>query len=302
MSVHTRTVLLAGLLLCQTAIPFIITPPSWQTAWFRGLMVVMFIGLLTTANGYRVSQLQQIRQMRLKIARDLHDDIGASLSSMALRIEFVRRHLTENWKKEREHLSTATLDAHHTANALRDIVWMLNPEHDRIDDIIGRMEDCASKLLVNINYTLNVDDSDELPVLDMEFRRNLILIYQETLNNIVKHAKATRVDITARTEQHAFHVTILDNGIGFDERTVKKGQGLKSLRERTEQIGGALEIISSPGRGTRVRLVAKFPPTPIMMRAKTTVLNHYQSAAEKIGMKLSSRRTQRGQRPCTTLH
>jgi len=70
---HTRTVLLAGLLLCQTAISFIITPLSRQTAWFRGLMVVMFIGLLTAANGYRVSELQQIRQMRLKIARDLLD-------------------------------------------------------------------------------------------------------------------------------------------------------------------------------------------------------------------------------------
>ena len=264
------------------SIPLIITPPFWQTTWFRGLMVVLFIGLLAAAYNYRVSQLLQVERMRLRIADDLHDDIGSSLSSIGLRMDVVRKHLKENYTKEREHLSTAILDTRHTADALRNLVWMLNPEHDRIDDIIGRMKDGASKLLVNINHSFQTDDHTTLPILDMEFRRNLILIYQETLNNIIKHAKATQVDIIARTEQDAFHLMIVDNGIGFDEETIRKGHGLNSLRHRAEQIGGTLEIQSSPGKGTTIHFVARIPPPPFVVKAKTAVVNRYRSVAETI--------------------
>jgi len=199
-----------------------------------------------------------MERMRLRISSDLHDDIGSSLSSIALITDMVRHRLPRDLQ-ERQQLSDVSRAARNTADALRDIVWLINPEHEKLDDIILRMKDGASKLLTGIEYAFHCPENALNSVLDMEFRRNVLLMFKEALHNIAKYSRATHVDISIGEEQQEFQMTIADNGIGFDEATITRGNGLNNLRRRAEKIGGNMTITSSPGRGTVVQLRARIP-------------------------------------------
>jgi ligand-binding sensor domain-containing protein/signal transduction histidine kinase len=241
-----------------TSVQIIITPPFWQRWWFRILTAAVIIAVLTAAYNYRVSKLLEMERMRVRIASDLHDDIGSSLSSIALITDMVRKNLPPENQGGRQ-LADVSRAARHTADALKDIVWIITPEHEKVDDIILRMKDAAAKLLVGIDYSFHCTDNAIGSVLDMEFRRNVLLMYKETLNNLAKYSHATHVDITLGELHQMFQMTIKDNGIGFDEATIQHGNGLKNLRHRAEKIGGTIKIRSSPGGGTTVDLIARIP-------------------------------------------
>lgn len=240
------------------SIPITITPPYWATWWFRSLIALLSIGILTSAYQYRVSKLLEMERMRVRIASDLHDDIGSSLSGIALITDMVRNHLPPD-QKDRQHLMEASHAARHTADALKDIVWIINPEHDKLDDIVLRMKDSAAKLLMGIDYRFDCQENAMSSVLDMEFRRNVLLIYKETLNNIAKYAHATKVEIAVKEADKILHLRVTDNGIGFDEATIIRGNGLKNLRARAAKIGGTIEIRSAPDKGTTMQLDARIP-------------------------------------------
>lgn len=235
-----------------------IRPPFWKEPWFIVLVILAVIGILALAYNYRVSQLLKIERLRVRIASDLHDDVGSSLSAIALMTEMVSRKLPAA-SSERKQLSGAVVATRNTADALRDIVWLINPEHEKLDDMLLRMKDAAAKLLMNIDHTFTSDVNGIDNVLDMEFRRNAILIYKEILNNTLRHSQATKVEINVSITNSTFRLRVTDNGKGFDETTVKRGHGLNNLRARTQKIGGTLTIHSTPGTGTTTELSARIP-------------------------------------------
>ena len=238
------------------SLPISIGPPFYKEWWFRILVAVVIIGAMTLGYNYRVSQLLAMERLRLRIAGDLHDDIGSSLSGIALMTDIVRNHIPKE-SKDYQFLTTANFAARQTTDALRDIVWIINPEHDKPEDIILRMKSAASILLANMSYSFD-HPSKELPALDMEFRRNLILVYKEILNNIAKHSKAKHVKINVETNGKTFVLSIQDDGVGFDteEAAKKDGHGLSSLQRRAEKLNGVITIESSPGHGTTTTLKA----------------------------------------------
>lgn len=236
----------------------VIDPPFWQTWWFRTLVVAALASILLAIHNYRISKLLEVERMRVRIASDLHDDIGSSLSSIALITDMVRSSLTSHVPQQ-EQLMNVTRAARSTADSLRDIVWIISPEHDRLDDIILRMKDSAAKLLLGTKYTFHCTNDSLGSSLSMEFRRNLLLLYKEALNNIAKYAKATKVDISIRDESGLLHLDVTDNGIGFDITQVQKGNGLNSMKMRAGKIGGSIEIASTPSKGTSIRLRARIP-------------------------------------------
>ena len=155
-------------------------------------------------------------------------------------------------------LSDASRAARHTADALKDIVWIINPENDKIEDITLRMKDSAAKLLVGVDYTFECQAGGLSSVLDMEFRRHLLLIYKDILNNIAKHARATRVVIRVGQANGFLSMEARDNGVGFVECDIQRGNGLSNLRKRAAEMGGTIDIASCAGRGTTVTLRAPF--------------------------------------------
>lgn len=233
-----------------------IDPPYWQTWWFRGLIGTIVLAMVAGAYRYRVAKLLEMERMRLRIASDLHDDIGSSLSGIALVAETLtsRQGLED---RDRQHLSDVTRTARRTADALRDIVWLVNPEHDSLDDLYLRLKDAATMVLTGTEHTIATSGASLSTTMSLEFRHNLILIYKEILNNIAKHARAKHVSIEIRHEGDELTLQIADDGIGFDPAVATHGNGLRNLQQRAGQMGGIMHLESAPGRGTTVRLTAR---------------------------------------------
>jgi len=240
------------------SIKIIIAPPFWKTWWFRALVAVAIIGVLAFAYNYRVSKLLEIERTRLRIARDLHDDVGSSLSSIALTAELLQKESVTDSLADRR-LTRVHETAQKLSRNLKEIVWAIDPQRDKFDDLLLHMKETAEELLgqKGISYTLDVPP-DELPQsLKMEFRRNLFLIYKEMLHNVVKHAEATKVEIALTKTNGVLQLEVADNGKGFGDGKAGNGSGLKSMRARSEELNGKLEIESQPELGTRVTLNAK---------------------------------------------
>lgn len=196
--------------------------------------------------------------MRLRIANDLHDDIGSNLSSIALTNEMVAKNFPQNDEVRSQLLATGS-SARQTANALRDIVWLIHPEHDTVEDMIFKLRDTASVLLGEIEHSFQCPEDALKKIRDIGFKRNLFLVFKEILHNIASHSSATNVSIQIKEHRRLLEMRIADNGRGFDPASQTSGNGLKSLRLRASQMGGSVTIESLPGRGTTVIILARIP-------------------------------------------
>lgn len=143
-----------------------------------------------------------------------------------------------------------------TIDSLRDIVWFLDPTNDSLSDLVLRMKETARTMLSGVSFQFDsVGDIDGAKP-SLELRRNLFPMYKEILHNVAKHARARRVEINLENSPRTFHLRVWDDGVGFDEKTVRLGNGLKNLRRRAADLGGTIDIDSRPGQGTTVTFQA----------------------------------------------
>ncbi len=236
---------------------------SWLSESVLQIGIIIEMTLLSFALGNRINTIKQNEErekalIRSRIASDLHDEIGSNLSSISLSSQMIKNSndLNENDKKQLEDI-TAT--AKETAESIKDIIWFINPDHDNPEDFVTRMRDTASKMLQGIQYTFDACECKSISNKDLQFRRNFSLIYKEILHNIVKHSKASLIDITIKEEPNRLSLKVTDNGIGFDEKNVNPlhGEGIKNLKRRANEIDGTLNITSRAGKGTSVFLRVK---------------------------------------------
>ncbi len=231
----------------------------WQTGWFWGLALLVAVGLigalLLIAHRSRVRRLLEVEETPRRTADDLHDDIGAKMSSIALMVDMAGRsgRLTE---EERQRLAEAAQSARQVVDDLRDTVWLIDAGHDQLSDLILRMEKVARHMLQGTGHRIIRPDAAAVPpaALGMEMRRHVLMIFKEALHNTLRHSQASHVEalIDVRGGTLAFEVT--DDGQGFNEAAVEAGHGLASMRRRARRIGGHLDVDSQPGQGTSVRL------------------------------------------------
>ncbi len=197
-----------------------------------------------------------LEQERARIAKDLHDDLGANLTQIVFlseRVEVARHDGQESapWFN----LIPAT--ARRTIQSLDEIVWAINPRHDSLESLANYLSQFAQEHLALARVRCVLDVPTVLPSvpLNAEVRHNLLLTTREALQNAVTHARATEVQLTLKLIGDELTIAIADNGIGFDPRTVSpESNGLQNMRRRMEEIGGRLEINSRPGQGTTVFL------------------------------------------------
>ncbi|NND44350.1 MAG: hypothetical protein HKN58_03430 [Xanthomonadales bacterium] len=237
----------------EVQLPVTVLPAYWQTAWFRGAVVIALLGLLWFAHRYRVRRLLELEKMRLRIASDLHDELSGELSSIALSSAIARRkgYLEES---ERHRLEEIESTSRHVIGGLRDLVWTINPEHDSIPATVRRMRETASQLLESLEWTFDEDWTQAREVMAMTVRRDLYLVFKEALTNIVRHARATRVSIRLATMDDRLRLEVEDDGAGFDVSASGDGTGLASVRRRARRLGATLDVSSGPGKGTRIRM------------------------------------------------
>lgn len=242
----------------EAHVSFVIRPPFWQRAWFIFLAAVSLCVLVYTLYRYRIRQLMELQRMRNNISRNLHDDIGASLSNINILNALTLRNLPDP-KKAESYLVQSSEDIQRISESLSDIVWNVNPMNDDPDQVYSHMKRYAADMLEgkNIQAHLDFPPPGSKAHLSMDKRRDFFLIFKEAINNMAKYSQATKAKIALHEEGNMLHLHIEDNGIGFDPVNVRAGNGLHNMRQRAENWGAGLEIESMLGKGTRIRLHMK---------------------------------------------
>ncbi|MDX1741015.1 MAG: sensor histidine kinase, partial [Rhodothermales bacterium] len=190
-------------------------------------------------------------QTRLRIAADLHDDIGSNLSGIALMTESAA-----DSADGRDRLMEISRFARSMVDSLRDIVWSIDPDSDSTEQLIDRMKDAASTILAGTRHSFETR-GEFLQAPSPVFQRNVFLIFKEAIHNVARHAKANHVAITVESENGTLTLTVTDDGVGFVSDASSDGLGLKSMTRRAERISGRLSVDSAPGSGTTLRLTAR---------------------------------------------
>lgn len=232
-----------------------ILPPFWQKLWFQLLVAAILMGTILLIYRYRVSRLLEMQRLRLRVAEDLHDDLGSNLSAVALLGESLLRR-GQLQEHQREQLQRIASSARRMVEDLRDIVWMVDPKQDTLQDLVTRMREVAKDLLSETNYSFEGPPAGSTETLGMETRRQLFLVFKEAVHNAACHAAAKQVDIALRREANQLVLSVSDDGKGFAEGGAA-GQGLRSMKRRAERMDAQLDIQSGQGEGTRVMLRVK---------------------------------------------
>jgi ligand-binding sensor domain-containing protein/signal transduction histidine kinase len=233
---------------------FDVQPFFYQTWWFYLLSVAAVAAALWRVHRFRVARVIEMERVRTRIASDLHDDIGASLSQIAVLSE-VAHTVAAGDDRVAAPLERVARLSRESVDAMSDIVWAIDPHRDTPAHLATRMRRLASELLTarGIELEFDADDPDRLH-LGADIRREVYLIFKEALTNIVRHARATRVHVRVSRTGRRLSIVVSDDGIGFEPRDARDGCGLQSMMRRAATVRGTLDVQSSAGRGTTVTL------------------------------------------------
>ncbi|MBP9550196.1 MAG: ATP-binding protein, partial [Chitinophagales bacterium] len=219
-----------------------------------GVIALLLVFGLLLRNRYRIKQQVKQLKMRNEIAIDLHDEVGSSLSSIKMLSEIAStQHNNENYLNEL--LGKININAKETAEKMHDIIWMINPRNDQMENILQRMEKFLYEMCTarNILFEFQNNMSDDIE-LTMIQRKDILLIFKEAINNAVKYGEATQIEVSINFVQNQVSLIIKDNGKGFDINTIQPGNGLDSMQMRAKELNGLLSIKSQLNHGTEISL------------------------------------------------
>jgi len=245
---------------------FYIQPFYYQTWWFYSVCSVAAVGLVAGLVAWRIRELRKLHRLeqqtaivseRTRIAKDLHDGLGADLTRLALLADLAGGEASAG---AGEHLQKLSRSSREAARVLKEMIWIANPANDTVEGLVSRISQTAEDFLGDARIRFRLDLAQQLPQrsMSLEQRRNLLLVAREALNNIVKHSAANEVCIRANGSNHSLQLEIADDGRGFDTTTERSdGLGLASMRRRVESIGGSFALESRPGSGTKILITVK---------------------------------------------
>ena len=205
-------------------------------------------------NRYKLKQQLKQVEIRNKIASDLHDDVGATLSSIRMYSNIVSNQVKDKSPQSTELLDKISTNSKEMIENMSDIVWMIKPGNDDFKSIENRMLNFANEMCTpaGINFEFTKDASLENIKMPMEQRRDVYLIFKEVVNNAVKYSACSTINASISMHGDRFQMNISDDGNGFDIHNIKKGNGLDNLQKRTAAHSGKFTIQSTPGEGTEI--------------------------------------------------
>jgi ligand-binding sensor domain-containing protein/two-component sensor histidine kinase len=241
------------------AVPFRISPPLWARWWFAaGLLLLFGAGVYTVARAVYLRKLE-LERVRTRIASDLHDDIGASLTRISMLSEVARRQNGGADSDTSHRLTQIAEDARGVIDSMSDIVWAIDPRRDDLASVFERVRSFASDCFgaAGVRWHLTAAPQLERHHLTPEQRRALYLIFKEAVSNIARHADCRNASCTITVEHQELIAVVEDDGRGLpleQPEGGRGGRGLANMRARAAELGGRLEVESRPGAGTRLRL------------------------------------------------
>lgn len=247
-------------------------PYFYQTWWFQAgtlgagalalALLVRYIVKRRLQHRLHLLELEQgLENERRRIARDLHDEMGARLTGIAHLGELAARN-SQSSEEMKTQVKSITSRIQQLMGAMNEVVWTINPKNDTLPNIANFLGDYAERFLVPTGITWRLESDPEFPDLPVsaQCRHNLLMAAKETLNNAVRHASATIIQMHIHVEDGQLAVIITDNGCGFETGKARPGgNGLVNIISRMELIKGRVEIQSQPGKGTTVRLAMPLP-------------------------------------------
>ena len=257
--VHIYAVNGDGMKSPELTLPIIIHPPFWMQWWFIVLCALAFVGVVYLLYRYRIQQLKRLHEMRNMISRNLHDDIGASLSNISILNELAKRNAGDQ-QKATTYLVKAGEDLQRISESLSDIVWNINPRYDELDNLFIRMKRYAADMLDGKNIAAELDFPETVPLklsMPMDQRRDFYLIFKEGINNLAKYSGASNALIAVKVSHQHLELLLKDNGKGFDVQQAVWGNGLQNMMQRATKWNARLNVDSKPGFGTTIQLKMK---------------------------------------------
>jgi ligand-binding sensor domain-containing protein/two-component sensor histidine kinase len=246
----------------EAVLTIIIAPPFWKTWWFRMIVVAAIILLLYSAHKYRLNKLLEVERTRNRIARDLHDEVSASITGIVYFADAVK---TEMKEKEtpalKKLIGLISESATQIQESMSDIIWSINPDNDDWNVVLPKLRRYASDLCESkgIKYNIEMPESFSGKSLKMEQRHDLWLVFKEIITNAVRHSQCNEIDIKLFTDLDYLHIKISDNGIGFNAGIPSTNNGVKNIRSRCKTLNGTAELNTSVGNGTEWKI--KIPLT-----------------------------------------
>jgi ligand-binding sensor domain-containing protein/signal transduction histidine kinase len=241
-----------------TQLSFIILPEFWQTWWFKlasiSCVTVMAFG------GYqlRVTRIKELERLRLRIAADLHDDVGAHLTKMTMLMEKASGE-REDMSGRNSLLQEAIETSRHVMLAMDQIVWTIKPKNDTVENLANYIFRYSQRYCRNTGIKCILDIPANLPneAIATEVRHQLFLAFKEALHNAVKHSQANEINVSFHYFDRVLSLAVADNGLGFTPQANSAGNGLANMKGRMERLRGEFRVESAPGKGARIELRAR---------------------------------------------
>lgn len=234
-------------------ITIVIKPPFWKTGWFITGIIILILTIIVLLTRYasqvklkkKIDELQRKRMVdeeRLRISREMHDDIGAGLTQITLMSEAAKREAANTGS-----LNEIANMSRKLVGSMSEIIWSLNPEHNTADQLLSYLREQLNKLLEysGIRYVIDFPDNGHGISLNNAQRRNLLLVTKEIVHNAIKHSRAANIAIRCTIDGNRLSFIVSDNGKGFDTEAKSSGNGLRNIKRRIEELGGSLAISSS---------------------------------------------------------
>jgi signal transduction histidine kinase len=254
-------------------LPVEVRPSFYATTWFRLCGASLIVAALLGAVRYltwrklqrevqRLEKRRAVDEERTRMARDLHDELGARFTQISLLAGRALKSAPID-EQVREPIRNINGAVKELAAALEEIVWAANPSHDSLEDFSNYLSQYTGTVLRDAGVRCRLDIPTLLPqrTLPSGLRHRLMMVVKEALNNALKHAQATEVRVQLEFDGKSLSVTVSDNGNGFDPATANRGNGMNHSMRRMEEVDGTCAVNSAPGAGTQVRLNVPVPAT-----------------------------------------
>ncbi len=242
---------------------FVLLPHFWQTKWFTALIGILAVGTVAGSVRYvtwrkvrgRLMALEQqhaIERERTRIARDMHDDLGARLTEIVL-----LSNLAQTTRENQKHVANISVSANEVVRNLDAMVWAVDPGKDSLENLVFYLQEYAEVFLSVSPMRCRLDIPDHLPNLPVasEVRHNIFMVVKEVLNNAVKYSAASEISFGVSVSGNVLSISIEDNGKGFDVESVSSSSnGLANMKKRMAAVGGAISVSSRIGQGTRIEI------------------------------------------------
>ncbi len=228
-----------------------------RNSFIAGSLLLLLL-LFLIINRNKLKRTVEMERMRSRLSRDLHDDIGSTLSSINILSHTAQNNLTYTVdEKAKLALEKISERSQRLLDSMSDIIWNINPGNDTIEEVMSRMREYGTTMLEakNIDYSFNFPKDRMDCKLSMEIKNSMYLIFKEAVNNLSKYSGATKANLSLVFDDKTILLKIEDNGIGFKQEEISHQGGLRNMQHRAEEIKGEIKVLSSLAGGTKIELI-----------------------------------------------